>query len=499
VSRGNSRLPEGWIQATLGDITVPKVKQGAPPESEVFTYIDISGVDNEAKSITDPKELSGSEAPSRARQHVGPGDVLVSMTRPNLNAVAVVPPQYDGAIASTGFDVLRPIQVDPKWVFAHVRSSQFVAAMTRLVQGALYPAVRSDDIRAYEIPIPPLPEQRRIVARIEELQTRTRRAREIVEVVPELLEQFRQAVLSSAFRGDLTAGWRERHPEVEPAATLLEHIRAERRRHWEATELETMRAKGKEPKNERWKQRYKGPEPIDTGELLELPGGWAWSSIDQICHVVRGASPRPAGDPRYFNGQSTPWITVGEITKDEEIFLHTTATCLTDAGRKRSRYIEPGTLLLTNSGVTLGVPKITAIGGCINDGSVALLGLGGELQLYLYYFLASRTKALRAINQGAAQPNLNTDIVRSIRVPVPPQVELREVVGKIRALLSLQGRVMSAAASVSDTVKPLDQALLAKAFRGELVPQDPNDEPASVLLERIREKRDQQRNRGRKP
>ena len=115
--------------------------------------------------------------------------------------------------------------------------------------------------------LPPLPEQRRIVAKIEALQERSRKARAALEAIPPLLEQFRQSVLAAAFRGDLTADWRAQHPNVEPASVLLDRIRAERRRRWEEAELAKMQAKGKMPKDEKWKERYKEPEPVDPESL----------------------------------------------------------------------------------------------------------------------------------------------------------------------------------------------------------------------------------------
>jgi type I restriction enzyme S subunit len=95
------------------------------------------------------------------------------------------------------------------------------------------------------------------VEKIEALTARSRKAREALEAIPELLDQFRQSVLAAAFRGDLTADWREQNPDVEPAEALLERIRVERRKRWEEAELEKMRAKGKEPTNDKWKAKYK--------------------------------------------------------------------------------------------------------------------------------------------------------------------------------------------------------------------------------------------------
>jgi type I restriction enzyme, S subunit len=171
MRKRRSDWPDGWESVTIGDVVVPKVQQGAP--NTTFTYIDIGSVNNKTKQIETAKEFAaGSKIPSRAQQHVRPGDILVSMTRPNLNAVAKVSTECDGAICSTGFEVLRPIEVEPDWLFLVVKSRPFIEEMTSLVQGALYPAVRPADVRAYRFTLPPLAEQRRIVAKIEGKRSR---------------------------------------------------------------------------------------------------------------------------------------------------------------------------------------------------------------------------------------------------------------------------------------------------------------------------------------
>ena len=116
MSERNGNWPTGWESVVIGDVVVPKVEQGAP--STDFTYIDIGSVNNKTKQIESAKGIAaGGKVPSRAQQHVQPGDILVSMTRPNLNAVAKVPMELAGAICSTGFDVLRSIEVEPDWLF----------------------------------------------------------------------------------------------------------------------------------------------------------------------------------------------------------------------------------------------------------------------------------------------------------------------------------------------------------------------------------------------
>lgn len=229
-----------------------------------------------------------------------------------------------------------------------------------------------------------------------------------------------------------------------------------------------------------------------SDESMELPEGWEWATVEDIAEVVRGASPRPAGNPKYFGG-NIPWITVGCLTADNNPYLTSVSEFVTEEGRNKSRYVESETLLLTNSGATLGVPKITKIGGCINDGSLALQHVDYPLKLYLYYFFSSLTKKLRTINQGAAQPNLNTSIVKAISVPLPPLNEQKRIVAKIEELRERSQKARSALSAIPELCDKFRQSVLAAAFRGDLTAdwreQNPDVEPASVLLERIREKR----------
>lgn len=159
----------------------------------------------------------------------------------------------------------------------------------------------------------------------------------------------------------------------------------------------------------------------------QMPTSWDCTTVGMIATVVRGASPRPAGDPLYFNGNDVPWITVAEVTKGDGKYIDETETFLTFEGAKQSRIVEEGTLLLSNSGATLGVPKITRIRGCINDGSVAFYNLSINQEFLLYLF-KGRTFELRKQMQGYGQPNLNTTIVKGIEVPLPTELEQKAIV-----------------------------------------------------------------------
>jgi type I restriction enzyme S subunit len=172
-----------------------------------------------------------------------------------------------------------------------------------------------------------------------------------------------------------------------------------------------------------------------------VPSTWTWTCLQDVFEISRGGSPRPAGDPRYFGG-NIPWITVGEITKDAERYLTHTEGGLTEEGASHSRFINPGDLLLTNSGATLGVPKISRIRACMNDG-VAVLRLFHSVPLndFAYLYLQSQTDAFRRVNQGMGQPNLNTPIIAGWFFPMPPLAEQRRIVAKVDELMELCDRL----------------------------------------------------------
>jgi type I restriction enzyme S subunit len=162
----------------------------------MFCYVDITSVDNICKRIVSTKTLLGSDAPSRARQVILAGDVIVSTTRPNLNAVATVPAELDGQICSTGFCVLRAnSDVDRDYLFAYVQTEEFVQSLSRLVKGALYPAVTDKHVRAQLIPLPPPSEQKRIAAILNEQMVGVERARAAAEAELELSASLIEAYL----------------------------------------------------------------------------------------------------------------------------------------------------------------------------------------------------------------------------------------------------------------------------------------------------------------
>jgi type I restriction enzyme S subunit len=188
-------FPWLWKSFQIGDLceaveTIVPERRGKGN----FRYVDISSINNEQKVITSVKIMANQEAPSRARQVILAYDVLVSTVRPNLNAVAIVPQDLNDEICSTGFCVLRAKRdiLDPEFLFAWVRHPNFIKALVRLEQGIGYPAVRDKDIKQTNIPLPSLPEQRRIVDILREADEIRRLRKQANEKAKQLLYSFFQ-------------------------------------------------------------------------------------------------------------------------------------------------------------------------------------------------------------------------------------------------------------------------------------------------------------------
>lgn len=229
---------------TLDELTMVRVDQSGPSDDEEFTYVDIGSVDNLSKKIVGPKRVAASAAPSRAKQTLRAGDVIVSMTRPNLNAVALVPPALDGAIGSSGFHVLRAhADVLPEWLYFGVQTRRFIDAMSNVVQGALYPAVRPRDIRAFSLPVPSVSAQRNVVDDIETQFSRLDQAIAGLQRIKVNLARHQASMLRDAIESRLvkpSAPWttlplsevaevqlgQQRAPVHAEAAVQLPYVRA---------------------------------------------------------------------------------------------------------------------------------------------------------------------------------------------------------------------------------------------------------------------------------
>ena len=349
------------------------------------------------------------------------------------------------------------------------------------------------------IPIPPLNEQHRIVTKIETLTARSRKAREALDAIPALLDQFRQSVLAAAFRGDLTADWREQNPDVEPAEKLLERIREKRVEKWEKFELARMQARNKPPKNSKWKSRYIDSEITDLFNLPAVPRSWRWVKLSSLCVEIGDVDhkmPKAHSDgypyistKDFLRSGGIDFDGAKKITKEDYIKL-----C-------RKIYPEKGDILLSRYGTLGEVRLIDTERPFQASYSIAILKLVSKsLGKFISCGLSSEViqSQIRFWARGAAQPDLGLKHIKEFTFPIPPVEEQREILRKVRILLNSIESVEISHSKSEEELASLDQSILAKAFRGELVPQDPTDEPATLLLQRIQTERENQKAKGKR-
>lgn len=200
-------LPQGWHWVRLGEVCLPPERRDPTKNpSNRFVYVDISAIDNTVGKIVSPKEILGQNAPSRARKVIQTGDIIFATTRPYLKNIALVPPELDEQICSTGFCVLRANRefAEPEFLF-HLCRSDFVTDQLTAskMRGASYPAVTDNDIYNTLIPLPPLDEQRRIVAHLDLVQKQVAALKQVQAETEAELKRLEQAILERAFRGEL--------------------------------------------------------------------------------------------------------------------------------------------------------------------------------------------------------------------------------------------------------------------------------------------------------
>ena len=429
----NDELPDGWLRAPFSAVTVNPI-QRVPSEKEEITYIDIGSVDRITKQVVEPQTMLGKDAPSRARKVIQTGDVLVSTVRPNLNAVALVESQYNGQFASTGFDVLRSPVVDPRWLFYSVRTPEFLDRMSELVQGALYPAVRSFDIRSFVIPIAPLAEQKRIADKLEAVLGRVDACRARLDRVPALLKRFRQSVLAAATSGKLTEEWRMSNGVSDE---------------WESVTLGSLM--DSKPRN-----GY-SPKSVD----FETPV--------RSLTLTATTSGKFRGEHSKFINEKIPhsshlWLVPGDILIQRANTIEYVGVSAIFDGPP-GKFIYPDLMMKcrANSRTTTG-----------------FLHLLLQSEPVRTYFRDNAT------GTAGNMPKINQGTVISAPTVLPTLPEQQEIVRRVEDLFAFADRIEARLATAQKTVERLTPATLAKAFRGELVPQDSSDEPAAALLARLR-------------
>ena len=342
--------------------------------------------------------------------------------------------------------------------------------------------------------LPPLTEQRRIVEIIDELFSGLDAAVAGLKRIQSKLKRYRASVLQAAVEGRLTAEWREQNLPSESGAELLERLLKERRAKWEENQLKKYDEQGKTPPRN-WKEKYQEPVKPDTTGLPELPEGWVWASLHQL-----------SWDSSYGTSEKCSYDTAG-LAVIRIPNIKNGNLCLKDVKHASDKLHIPANDLVASGDVLI----IRTNGSKSLIGKMAIITENPTRPLYYASYLIrfrvvdiqqlpswiGRIWDIRSIRNwiedraatSAGQHNISMSTLNALPIPLPTLKEQTQAISVIESRLEIADDLDEIIDSALKRASILRQSILKRAFEGRLVPQDPNDEPASELLERIRAER----------
>ncbi|MCC5961461.1 MAG: restriction endonuclease subunit S [Rhodobacteraceae bacterium] len=482
-------LPQGWLRLPLGDAVRPRGEKASPTEFPDYPFLGMDHVEAQTGRLIG-QVPAGSMKSAAARFKAG--DVLYGRLRPYLNKVAR--PTFDG-LASAEFMVFPENGfVLNSYLMHRLRSRDFVSFSSHLNEGDR-PRVDFNQIGTFPIEVPPIPEQHRIVAKIEALFSELDAGQDSLTRAQAQLKLYRQSLLKAAFQGRLTADWRKANAgKLEPPETLLSRVRTEREARYKQalddwqTALAEWRAGG-----EVGRKPAKPKRPIDVHEpdtdaldlLPDLPEGWAYIHLAHLGDLARGKSRhRPRNDPKLFGGPY-PFVQTGEV-KAAGRKIRTYSATYSEFGLSQSRLWPAGTLCITIA-ANIAETAFLDFDGCFPDSVVGFTAYKNVVQPeFIECFIKAAKVEIAAYAPATAQKNINLTTLEELIVPYCGQAEQQEISSRLDAAFSSIDAIETEITTALAKLSALRQSILKKAFSGQLVPQDPSDEPASALLTRLR-------------
>lgn len=492
-----SPLPATWEWTRLGEVaSVIRNGISAKPDAEVGTpVLRISSVRPGRLEVNEVRYLS-EDSPSLDQFAIQCGDVLFTRyngTRELVGVAAVVP--------NVARRILHPDKLIKVRVPDNLYNSTFVALVAnvgasreflngRIRTTAGQAGISGGDLRELPLPLPPRAEQNRIVAAIEQHLSDVDAGVAALERILANLKRYRASVLKAACEGRLVPAEaelaRKEGRTYEPADVLLKRILKERRARWEADQLAKMKAKGQEPRDEKWKAKYEEPKGPALNQQTPVPIGWSWVRIEQI--ATRVTVGHVGSMKERYVSDGIPFLrsqNVRENRFDSEGLLFIPRDFHEELAKSQ---LMPDDVAVVRSGAVgtaCVIPDTVPVANCSD-----LVIIQRPLQIapkYLAYVLNSVARRhVEAGKVGIALTHFNTASVADLPVAIPPLPEQHRIVTEVDRLLSVADETEQVVRAQLKRAERLRQSILKRAFEGKLVPQDPNDEPASVLLERIR-------------
>jgi type I restriction enzyme S subunit len=502
------QLPNGWVSTTVGDICsqvnsgsgFPKNYQGVTSGDYPFAKVgDISrhyraGV----KYIDSADNYITEEDRAKIKAKLFPKGTIVfpkigEALKGNYRVVTAIEMLFDNNVMGL---TPSPSHIDSKYIFYFLTTQDF----GRFSVATAVPSVRRGDIEAINLQLPPINEQKRIVAKIEELFSELDKGIESLQTAREQLKVYRQAVLKHAFEGKLTEQWRKDNADkLESPEQLLARIQQERDTRYQqqledwknaVKEWETNGKEGKKPGKPKKLAQLSSISETSTQALSELPHGWSYTRlghlIDEPAYGTSAKCDYDIGDQSVLR---IPNISMGNIDDSDLKFASF------DKGEiDHLRLMEGDILTIRSNG------SISLVGSCalikekdtkhIFAGYLIRLRPNHSLVKSEYLLSAMCSHFLRGQIESAAKStsgvnNINSGELQNLIIPIPSLREQEELISQLDSMLPLINATDSEICGQLAKAETLRQSILKKAFSGQLVPQDPNDEPASELLARI--------------
>ena len=468
-------VPDSWKIVPLKEVLEQIIGGGTPSRKNPSYWHGsipwLTVKDMRTRRPKDSIDHITEQAVENSSINIIPANTVIIATRIGLGKVVRVP--FDSAInQDLKALVAKPI-VDKSyleyWIYSIANYLESIGS------GTTVKGIRLEQVRSLPFPLAPLNQQKRIVAEIEKQFSRLDEAVANLKRVKANLKRYKAAVLKAAVEGKLTEEWRKAHPDAEPASKLLDRILAERRAKWEESELAKMEAKGKAPKNDKWKAKYKDPALPEISGLPGLPEGWGWSVLELVAELV---DPQPSHrTPAEISG-GIPYIGMGDIGKDGQIDF--------EGARKVSKFIleeHKNRYQLRNGDFVFG--KIGTIGQpCMLpepfdytlSANVILVQPSQEWILPTFVFSCLDSVVVKTYVgrecRATTQAAFGIKKMRRIPIPIPPLAEQKHIVTEVDRLLTLIHETESQVDTTLKRAQHLRQSVLSKAFSGQLVIAD---------------------------
>ena len=431
-----SLLPDNWVETTFRDVTTYISRGKSPKYTEVSVLPVVNqkavrwhGIQKEYLKYIHPDQIDQ----WTQERFIQEGDVLWNSTGTGtIGRACLVQKAHltPSKVVDSHVTIIRPNKeiIDPRYLFAWIRSSEIQRAIADLATGSTNQIELPRSIIAeLRLPLAPINEQKRIADKLDALLARVDACRERLDRVPQILKRFRQTVLVTATSGVLTEEWRETN---------------------------------------------------------RLTRNWSKARLAEIGGLGRGKSKhRPRNDPRLYDGPY-PFIQTGDVSQSGGT-IHSHTQTYSEFGLAQSKLWPAGTVCITIA-ANIADTAILSYPACFPDSVVGFIANPLQcLPQFVKWSIDVIRTELEAFAPATAQKNINLAVLNNVEFELPPLVEQHEIVRRVETLFAFADRLEERYTAAHAQVENMTPALLAKAFCGELVPQDPNDEPASELLERI--------------